>query len=140
MIPQTVTRVRDHTVDESNARIRCQTEENIALFGNAGQETPERRLAEPDYEWDIERALQANAGSFILPGCLLGATVDLLQHGVQGWCPPVGLFRRLAFRTATEIDYERYALKATRGDFRNAPSANHKDCAEINRLLQNVER
>jgi hypothetical protein len=43
----------------------------------------------------------------------------LLQHAVQGWCPPVPLFRRLGFRTAAEIDYERYALKALRGDFRN---------------------
>jgi hypothetical protein len=109
-------------------------------------------LAELDYEWDIERTLEANAGSVILLGSLLGATVDrkwflvstaaafLLQHAIQGWCPPVGFFRRLGFRTATEIDYERDALKTLRGDFRNAPSAGHKDRAEINRLLQNVER
>lgn len=37
MIPKTVSRVRDHTVDESNERIRRQTEENIALFGNPGR-------------------------------------------------------------------------------------------------------
>ncbi len=42
----------------------------------------------------------------------------LFQHAVQGWCPPVPLFRRLGFRTAREIDHERYALKALRGDFR----------------------
>jgi hypothetical protein len=96
--------------------------------------------------------LEANAGSVILLGSLLGATVDrkwflvstaaafLLQHAIQGWCPPVGFFRRFGFRTATEIDYERDALKTLRGDFRNAPSAGHKDRAEINRLLQNVER
>jgi hypothetical protein len=153
MIPKTVSRVRDHTVDESNARIRRQIEENIALFGNAGHETLERRLAELDYEWDIERTLKANAGSVILLGCLLGATVDRkwfllstaaagfsLQYEIQGGYPPVGLFQRLGFRTATEIDYERYALKALRGDFRNAPSADHKDRAEISRLLQTVER
>jgi hypothetical protein len=79
-------------------------EENIALFGNAGEETLDRRLAELDYEWDIERTLEANAGSVILLGGLLGATVDrkwflvstaaaefLLQHAIQGWCPPMGL-------------------------------------------------
>jgi hypothetical protein len=76
-----------------------------------------------------------------LIGVTLGATVDrrwfalpavigafLLQHAVQGWCPPLPVFRQLGFRTASEIDYERYALKALRGDFaqlcdqtRNAP-------------------
>jgi hypothetical protein len=31
----------------------------------------------------------------------------------------VSLFRRLGVRTAPEIDQERYALKALRGDFRS---------------------
>ena len=41
----------------------------------------------------------------------------LLQHAVQGWCPPVPFFRRRGVRTAREIEIERYALKALRGDF-----------------------
>jgi hypothetical protein len=41
----------------------------------------------------------------------------LFQHALQGWCPPVPILRRLAFRTASEIEHERYALKALRGDF-----------------------
>jgi hypothetical protein len=41
----------------------------------------------------------------------------LLQHAVQGWCPPVVLFRRLGVRTRQELDAERAALKALRGDF-----------------------
>ncbi|HEV2173318.1 MAG TPA: hypothetical protein VGR71_07115, partial [Nitrospira sp.] len=41
----------------------------------------------------------------------------LLQHAVQGWCPTISLFRRLGVRTTQEIDHERYALKALRGDF-----------------------
>jgi hypothetical protein len=40
----------------------------------------------------------------------------------------VPLFRRLGVRTASEIDEERYALKALRGDFRNLP-----DRSEITR-------
>ena len=67
----------------------------------------------------------------MLLGVTLGATVDrrffyfpaivggfLLQHAVQGWCPPMFWFRRMSIRTQSEIDYERYALKALRGDFR----------------------
>jgi hypothetical protein len=88
------------------------------------------RLAELDAEWDIERTLEANAASVSLIGLGLGATVDrkwfalpavvaafLLQHALHGWCPPLPVLRRLGFRTAREIDYERYALKALRGDF-----------------------
>jgi hypothetical protein len=55
---------------------------------------------------------------FLLPAIVAGF---LLQHALQGWCPPVPLFRHLGFRTAAEIDEERYALKALRGDFRNVP-------------------
>ncbi|MFO0841269.1 MAG: hypothetical protein U0797_02575 [Gemmataceae bacterium] len=87
----------------------------------------------PDREWDIERTLEANAATASLVGLTLGAAVDkkfflfpavvagfLLQHALQGWCPPVPIFRRLGFRTQSEIDEERYALKALRGDFRQA--------------------
>ncbi len=76
------------------------------------------------------RTLEANAATASLIGLTLGATVDrkwfifpavvagfLLQHAVQGWCPPLPIFRRLGFRTQPEIDYERYALKSLRGDF-----------------------
>src|SRR3954471_19127459 len=64
-----------------------------------------------------------------LTGTLLGAFVDkrlalpvavtafLLQHAVQGWCPPVPFFRKRGVRTMLEIDEERFALKALRGDF-----------------------
>jgi hypothetical protein len=47
----------------------------------------------------------------------------LLQHAVQGWCPPVKYFRRRGVRTAEEIAEERFALKALRGDFRNVDQA-----------------
>ncbi len=41
----------------------------------------------------------------------------LFQHAIEGWCPPVPILRRLGFRTSYEIDEERQALKALRGDF-----------------------
>ena len=55
-----------------------------------------------------------NKRFLLLPGLVAGF---LLQHALQGWCPPVPLFRRVGVRTATEIERERYALKALRGDF-----------------------
>jgi hypothetical protein len=40
-----------------------------------------------------------------------------LQHALQGWCPPIPVMRRLGVRTSEEINEERIALKALRGDF-----------------------
>jgi hypothetical protein len=41
----------------------------------------------------------------------------LVYHAIEGWCPPVPILRRLGVRTAREINREKYALKAIRGDF-----------------------
>jgi hypothetical protein len=46
----------------------------------------------------------------------------LVQHAIQGWCPPIPLFRSLGARTRKEIDLEKYALKVLGGDFGNARS------------------
>src|SRR5207248_4852197 len=84
-----------------------------------------------DREWDIERCVETLAPSLTLAGLFLGVTVSkkwfllpaliqgfFLQHALQGWCPPIPVLRRLGVRTQAEIDQERYALKALRGDFR----------------------
>ena len=46
----------------------------------------------------------------------------VLLHSVQGWYPLLPVFRRLNVRTREEIDREKYALKALRGDFEQVPS------------------
>jgi hypothetical protein len=131
MLPSTTARVPLHTPQRYNETIRRQTEQNVARIAAAGPESIERRLRELDEEWDVERTLETNAATVALLGLGLGAFVDrrffilpglvcgfLLQHALQGWCPPVPLFRHLGIRTASEIAHERYALKALRGDFR----------------------
>ncbi len=135
MISSTVNRVPENTSPEINEEIRSQIEKSIERFAQASPAQIEERLRVLDREWDTERLLETNASSLILLGIALGAFVHplwlilpaliagfLLQHAVQGWCPPLPILRRLGFRTATEIDYERYALKIVRGDFRNLPS------------------
>jgi hypothetical protein len=62
-----------------------------------------------------------------LPGIVLPF---LLQHAVQGWCPPVPLFRRLGVRTREEIEREKFALKALRGDFEEIDSLRRGEEAE----------
>ncbi|MBL9093570.1 MAG: hypothetical protein JNL96_20300 [Planctomycetaceae bacterium] len=136
MVATTRNRVPMNTDSCINASIRRKTENNIAYYAAGGTVAISRRLAELDEEWDIERMLETNAATATLVGMTLGVTVNkkwfalpvlvaafLLQHAVQGWCPPLPVLRRMGFRTANEIDYERYALKALRGDFRNISEA-----------------
>jgi hypothetical protein len=132
MIPSSSKRVPEHTAASVNEKIRHQTEANVTQYSVASFEAIDQRLAELEREWDIERTLEANAATLATVGAGLALLVDrkfalvplvvggfLLQHAVQGWCPPLPIFRRVGVRTRTEIDHERYALKALRGDFRN---------------------
>ncbi len=57
----------------------------------------------------------------------LVVTGFLLQHATQGWCPPVPIPRSLGFRTHVEIERERHALKAIRGDFDDLPEKRAPD-------------
>lgn len=125
----TLNRVPAHTDDDINRRIREETEQRLAYYDTHKDEIP-ARLAELNREWDIERTLEANASTLAFAGVLLGSSVDrrwlalpalvtafLFQHAVQGWCPPLPILRRMGFRTSDEINQERFALKALRGDF-----------------------
>ena len=154
MLPSTPERVPLHTAPHLNEHIRRQTEENVARCAAAGPEAIDRRLRELDREWDIERTLEANAATASLVGLGLGAFVDrrffllpaavaafLLQHAVQGWCPPMPVLRRLGFRTEREIDAERTALKALRGDFRDVSrGADGHDRAAPQQALEAARR
>jgi hypothetical protein len=130
MIAQNISRVTDNTADRINQRIRAQMQSRVAECAERGPEEIYHRLRELDAEWDIERTIETMASSFTLAGLFLGLTVNrkflifpvavagfLLQHSLQGWCPPIPVLRRLGFRTAEEIAQERYALKSLRGDF-----------------------
>lgn len=74
--------------------------------------------------------LEMNASALAFTGVMLGLFVNrkffaipcivlpfLFQHAVQGWCPPIPFLRRRGVRTRREIDAEKFALKALRGDF-----------------------
>lgn len=127
MSTATVHRVPAHTAGHVNKKIWLETDRNIAYYSQQGKEAIDRRLQELDEEWDIERVLQVNAASVTLASFvfgtlssrkwhLLGGIVGgfLLQHAIQGWCPPIPVFRRLGFRTPREIEYERRALLQAR--------------------------
>jgi hypothetical protein len=130
MIAASAERVPSHTSASANARIARATNERLARIGD-DRAAIAARLRELDREWDVERAIQANASTLALGGLVLGATIHrrfyalpavvsafLLQHALQGWCPPLPLLRRMGFRTPREIEDERHALLQ-----RGAPAA-----------------
>lgn len=148
-LPSNKDRVTQNTAEEKNRRIRRDMEMRIWYYAQNPQKINER-LLELDQEWDIERTLETNAASLSLFGTVMGIAASrkflllpavvtgfLLQHALQGWCPPVPLFRRLGVRTQAEIEAERYALKALRGDFQ--PAAESGDAQQrIERTLRVV--
>lgn len=129
VVNPTETRVEQNTEEKCNQAIMRDIEARICFYSERLNDI-EKRLEELRYEWDIERCLEANAASLSMIGVCMGITVNrrwfllpgiigafLLQHAVEGWCPPIVPLRRLGVRTMREINYERYALKALRGDF-----------------------
>jgi hypothetical protein len=141
-VSKTEDRVIEHTDEAINERIRRDLEARIHFYAKRLDQI-QNRLDELEQEWDIERILETQAAGVSLLGLFLGATVSrkwfllpvvvggfLLQHAVQGWCPPVPVYRRLGIRTTREINEERYALKALRGDFEQAGSGGNKPMEE----------
>ena len=135
-LPATSTRVEHATRPDINERIRTRTTAQLARLEGARAVELDARLDEIDREWDVERVLQANASTLVMVGVALGYAVDrrflalpavvltfFAQHALQGWCPPIPIFRRSGVRTAREIERERYAIKALRGDFDGVPAA-----------------
>lgn len=122
--------------DEMDARIQQQMQEQIeckVMHYARHPEQIDQRLRQLDQEWDVGRRLQANAAGIMLGSLILGrafrflrplsliASTFLLMHAIRGWSPPVMALRRLGVRTCREIERERNALRALRGDFCDIP-------------------
>lgn len=143
-------RVRRHTRPEMLRKVDAKIRDRILFYSTQSEEEISRRIEQLEREWDMERCLETNASAFALSGVILGFTVNkkwlllsagvlafLMQHAVQGWCPPIGLFRRLGCRTQNEIDQEKFALKYLRGDFDELPR--HPLRAQATQLAEAVQ-
>lgn len=121
--PESADRVRRSTPEQINRKLDHEADARVARCSGHDRQAIERRIDELDREWDVERWLEVNASTLALTGLVLGVTVHrrwlllpgivlpfLLQHGLQGWCPPLPVLRRLGVRTRGEIDREKYAL------------------------------
>ncbi len=146
-------RVRAQTSPELNQKIDAQLERRLRFYATQDEQAISERLEELDREWDIERWLETNAASLSLLGMVLGVTRGkkwfvlplvvsgfLLQHALQGWCPPVPALRRLGVRTRLEIEQERFALKYLRGDFEQLEKEGDGKVRDTQHLAEAVRR
>ena len=127
---QSTDRVRAQTAAEINLEIDAKTKNRLARAACAPSAVLGRLIADLDEEWDIERWLETNASALALGGTLLGLLVNRnfscclacfcpfsSSTPFRVGCPPLPLFRRKGIRTRREIEVEKHALKALRGDF-----------------------
>ncbi len=118
----------DITLEHSTI-VEKNIQQNINHYYN-DQQSIEKRLQGLDEEWDVERMLALTASTLSLTGLVLArlrhkkwviltgvVSGFLMNHAVSGWCPPVPLLRSLGYRNRAEIEKEKFALKALRGDF-----------------------
>ena len=96
------------------------------------QEKINLRLMELDNELDIETYLESESAALTIAGIILALTVNkkwlalpltssilVLANTIRGGgTRPLTFLRKWGFRTRAEIEKERYALKAIRGDFK----------------------
>jgi hypothetical protein len=128
--PNIQDRVRKTSPKTANIEMDQRVLENIKKYRNLPADQITKRINKLKNEWDIEKTLEVNASALALTSMVLGSfykkqwyilsgvvAAFLLQHGLQGWCPPLPVFRKLGIRTRKEIDEEIYALKVLRGDF-----------------------
>ncbi|WIG99087.1 hypothetical protein KGD87_01230 [Myxococcus sp. SDU36] len=127
--------VRVHTPLVVNRRIDEHVERCVRHMAERGDRAEMTRyLARLEREWDINRALAVGTSALGLLGLLLGrrdggrwrgltavAGGMLLQHSLSGFSPLSELLRVLGVRTRREIDLEKFAIKALRGDFERIP-------------------
>jgi hypothetical protein len=138
-------KVRANSPPEINEAIDREIAVTVRLYAGKSRYEITKRIEELNNEWDIRRHIEIRAGIISIIGLVLGlsknrkwlilpliATTFLLQYAILGWAPPVYFLRKLGIRTRQEIDVEKYALKALRGDFDDISSQENMTEGEAN--------
>lgn len=141
--------VRSHAPGGVNKRIDEKVERCVRYMAQRERAEISCYLQSLEREWDVNRAVMV-AGSLVsLLGlwqarrsgaiwrALSGVAAGLmLHHGLIGFGPLAGLVRAVGrVRTRREIDLEKFALKALRGDFERIPRSEGGPLARANAAL-----
>jgi len=120
----------------------------LAKLADAGPHAISGRLEQLDREWTAGRMTKVTLGVAIVVGfaltALLGpwwlllpavAAVFLLQYTVSRASWLTATFREMGYRTGCEVEQEKLALRALRGDFRHLPTVHDIEAPDdISRL------
>jgi hypothetical protein len=141
--------VRSHAPEEVNKRIDEHVERCVRHMAQQDRAEISRYLEKLEREWDLNRAVMVVGSLAAVLGLwlarldgrgwrLLSGTAAgmLLQHGLFGFGPLAELVRAVGgVRTRREIDLEKFALKALRGDFERIPKSDGGPLARANAAL-----
>jgi len=120
--------------DELSEKDRQQIADRLARIAYEGHPAIAQRLAELNHEWSAGRVAKVVVAAGILVGLAAAMFISLwwlalpvvlglilLQHLVSRECWLTRALKPFGLRSGTEIEHERWALKALRGDFHNLP-------------------
>lgn len=124
LLPATTTKVNNNTPEYINEEIQRRIAANIRKYQAKDEEEIKKRIEELNSEWDTERVLETNLSAIVLLSSIFGitkskawmlvsgtASVFMIQHALEGWCPPLSLIRHFGIRTTEEINQEKNALE-----------------------------
>ncbi|MGC4115759.1 MAG: hypothetical protein QM765_14395 [Myxococcales bacterium] len=124
-----VDRIRAHSPSGLNEEIDHCIARRIEELATRSDTEQSAYLAKLDRSWSVDRAALALTASLAAGSCLAAvwrpgwlwlaalSCGSLLQSAVTGGGLPLMLLRRMGLRTRRELECERCALKALRGDF-----------------------
>ncbi len=130
----------------------CRTHDlecRLAKLADAGPEAINDRLAQLDWEWTAGRAAKVTAAVVVLAGTALALATGswwwmaltaaggllLLQYSFSKTSWLARMFQEMGYRTGCEVEQEKFALRALRGDFRHLPTVHDIEAQDdISRL------
>eukprot|EP00762_Andalucia_godoyi_P005999 ANDGO_00085.mRNA.1 hypothetical protein ACA1_197720 len=151
-----VDRTRIYASTKLNQKLDENLAESIRAYIDHSFEEITQRIEVLNKEWGMERLLELSASALITValasllftsrGSLLkklilpvSASAFLMQHAIQGWCPPFSVLRAFGVRPSAQIFSEKIIMKLLRGDF--APlleHLSHKDRDIVEKILGTV--
>ena len=137
-----------HRAPHLHASHQDQLTRNLARVVEEGPAAIEQRLESLSWEWSSGRLAKIAIGFVILTGAVLSVYVSpwfmivpalggmlLVQFffAPKSWVGEI--FHSMGYRRRDEIEQERLALRALRGDFRNIPTIRDiEDCDALSRM------
>jgi len=131
---------------QCNGQTKLET--RLACLADAGPQAISDRLDQLEREWSAGRMTKATLGVLIVAGLALTAVSNpwwlilpavgaffLLQYLFSRTSWLGATFQEMGFRSGAEIDQEKFALRALRGDFKSLPTVHEIESKDdISRL------